>query len=141
MSVTDLYDGFVGIGEHRVHQVTYITFIIALCPFVNLFKREEGQPVDLLKDYHNMISIIRILANANIAKENSEIALGMRDGDKQEKFTDEMLESLLDLSHISEYLEAALRCMGLASAFEVPDDLKLEEPDEDLEEINAEKNP
>jgi hypothetical protein len=31
--------------------------------------------------------------------------------------------------------------MGVASAFEVPDDLKLEEPDEDLEEINAEKNP
>lgn len=107
----------------------------------SLFKREEGQPVDLMKDYKNMISIIRILANANITKENCEIALGMRDGEKQEKFTDEMLESLLDLSHISEYLEEALRCMGLASAFEVPDDLKLEEPDEDLEEINAEKNP
>ena len=107
----------------------------------SLFKREEGQPVDLMKDYKNMISIIRILANANIAKENSEIALGMRDGEKQQKFTDEMLESLLDLSHISEYLEEALRCMGLASAFEVPDDLKLEEPDEDLEEINAERNP
>ena len=43
--------------------------------------------------------------------------------------------------HISEYLEEALSCMGLASAFEVPDELKLEEPDEDLEEINAEKNP
>ena len=42
MSVTNLYDGFVGIRECCVHQVAYITFIIALCPFVNLFKREEG---------------------------------------------------------------------------------------------------
>ena len=42
MAVADLYDGFVGIGEHRVHQVTYITFIIAICPFVDFFKCEEG---------------------------------------------------------------------------------------------------
>ena len=89
-----------------------------------------------------MISIIPYyLPNANITKENCEIALGMRDGEKQEKLTDEMLESLIDLSHITEYLEEALVHGCLQAPFEVPDDLKLEEPDEDLEEINAEKNP
>ena len=42
MSVADKYDGLVGIGERGVHQVTYIAFIIALCPFVDLIKRKEG---------------------------------------------------------------------------------------------------
>ena len=42
MAVTNLDDGLVGVGERGVHQVTYITFIIAICPFVYLIKREEG---------------------------------------------------------------------------------------------------
>jgi hypothetical protein len=65
----------------------------------------------------------------------------MRDGEKKEKFTDEVLESVLDLSQIKEYITEVLECMGLASQFEVPDGIKLESPDLDLEELEAEQNP
>ena len=42
MAVTNLDDGLVGVGERGVHQVTYIALIIAICPFVDFFKREDG---------------------------------------------------------------------------------------------------
>ena len=34
----------------------------------SLFKREEGQPVDLMKDYKNMISIFSLTSSYNFHK-------------------------------------------------------------------------
>lgn len=107
----------------------------------NLFTDENGEPLETAERVSNIIKIIRILANANITKENCEISLGMKQGEKKEYFTDDVLEQIIDVSKLDEYLEEAFEVMGLASKFEVPDNVKLEKVDEDLEEIEAEMNP
>lgn len=106
-----------------------------------LLTGKDGEELELTEQFSNVTKLIRILLNANITKENCEISLGMRDGEKKEKFSDETLETLLDLSKIREYITEFLECMGLASQFEVPDGIKLESPDLDLEELEAEQNP
>ena len=91
--------------------------------------------------YQNVIKLVCILANANIIKENSEIALGMRQGDKKEMLDEETLSNVLDMSKASDYLLECLDVMGLASKFEMPDGMKMESADVDLEEILEEQNP
>ena len=106
-----------------------------------LFAREDGEDQDISLIYDNIVKLVCILANANIIKENSEIALGMRKGEKKELLDAEMMSNILDMSKGGEYLLECLNVMGLASKFEMPDGMKTEEKDIDLEEIEAEKNP
>ena len=106
-----------------------------------LFNNENGESLDTTTVYMNVIKLVRILANANFIKENSEIALGMREGEKKELIDEETMSNILDMSKASDYLLECLDVMGLASKFEVPDGVKLESADIDLEEIEAEKNP
>lgn len=106
-----------------------------------LFAREDGEDQDISLIYDNIVKLVCILANANIIKENSEIALGMRKGEKKELLDAEMMSNILDMSKGGEYLLECLKVMGLASKFEMPDGMKTEEKDIDLEEIEAEKNP
>ena len=106
-----------------------------------LFNDENGASLDTATVYTNVIKLVRILANANIIKENSEKALGMREGEKKELIDEETMSNILDMSKASDYLLECLDVMGLASKFEVPDGVKLESADIDLEEIEAEKNP
>lgn len=106
-----------------------------------LFAGEDGEDQDISLIYDNIVKLVCILANANIIKENSEIALGMRKGEKKELLDAEMMSNILDMSKGGEYLLECLNVMGLASKFEMPDGMKTEEKDIDLEEIEAEKNP
>lgn len=106
-----------------------------------LFAGEDGEDQDISLIYDNIVKLVCILANANIIKENSEIALGMRKGEKKELLDAEMMSNILDMSKGGEYLLECLKVMGLASKFEMPDGMKTEEKDIDLEEIEAEKNP
>lgn len=106
-----------------------------------LFNDEEGNLLEAVTMYQNVIKLVCILANANIIKENSEIALGMRQGDKKEMFDEETLSNILDMSKASDYLLECLDVMGLASKFEMPDGMKMESADVDLEEILEEQNP
>ena len=107
----------------------------------SLFYKEDGTALDPYEQHSNVIKLVRILANGEVVKHNSEIALGLSDGEKKEKLTDEMLEAVLDVAKMDDYLMECFRIMGLASAFEVPENVKLEESDADLAEIEAEKNP
>lgn len=106
-----------------------------------LFNDEEGNLLEAVTMYQNVIKLVCILANANIIKENSEIALGMRQGDKKEMLDEETLSNVLDMSKASDYLLECLDVMGLASKFEMPDGMKMESADVDLEEILEEQNP
>lgn len=106
-----------------------------------LFAGEDGEDQDISLIYDNIVKLVCILANANIIKENSEIALGMRKGEKKELLDAEMMSNILDMSKGGEYLLECLKVMGLASKFEMPDGMKFEDSDEDLEEILAEQNP
>ena len=106
-----------------------------------LFAGEDGEDQDISLIYDNIVKLVCILTNANIIKENSEIALGMRKGEKKELLDAEMMSNILDMSKGGEYLLECLKVMGLASKFEMPDGMKTEEKDIDREEIEAEKNP
>lgn len=107
----------------------------------SLFRGENGENLSAVEEYSNIIKLIRILANAAITRDNREIELGMRDGVKKEKYTDEVLEEILDMSKAADYLMEVLDVMGLASKFEIPEGVKMSSPDIDLEEIEAERNP
>lgn len=107
----------------------------------SLFAGKDGEEREISEIYDNIVKVVTILANANIIKENSELALGMRKGEKKELFDFDMMSNILDMSKGGEYLLECLDVMGLASKFEMPDGMKVEEKDIDLEEILAEKNP
>lgn len=107
----------------------------------HILRDKDGNALEVTEQYTNVLKLLCILANAEVGRFNREIALGIRDDEKKTKFTVEDFEDLLDLSKIDEYLMEALEVMGLASKFELPEGMKLEEKDRDLEDIEAEKNP
>ena len=106
-----------------------------------LFRDENGNSVPYETEVNNTIKLILILANAGIKKDNWEKRNMISDGEEKPLLTFEDLEALLDIGKLNEYTKEIMEAMGLASKFEVPDGLKLTEPDIDLDEIEAEKNP
>lgn len=102
---------------------------------------ENGDSRESLEQLSNVSKLIRILANAEVAKNNMLIDMGVIDEAKQEKYTDQQFEVVMDASMIGEYFKEALEVMGIASRFEVPEEIKLTSGDTDLEELEAEKNP
>lgn len=106
-----------------------------------LFTDEDGNPVPYETQVDNTIKLILILANAGIKKDNWEKRNMISDGEEQPLLTFEDLEQIIDIGKLNEYSNEIAEALGLASKFEVPDGLKLTEPDIDLDEIEAEKNP
>lgn len=106
-----------------------------------LFRTEDGESVETAKAYSNVVKLVTILANANIIMENSWIASGLEQGEKRDLYDEETMSNILDMSKASEYIIECLNVMGAASKFEMPDGMKFEDSDEDLEEILAEQNP
>lgn len=106
-----------------------------------LFNDENGDPVSYETEVENVIKLILILANAGITRDNWEKRNMIAGGEEQPLLTFEDLEQIIDVSKMREYTKEIMETLGLASKFEVPDGLKLTEPDLDLDEIEAEKNP
>ena len=102
---------------------------------------ENGDSRESLEQLSNVSKLIRILANAEVAKNNMLIDMGVIDEAKQEKYTDQQFEVVMDAGMIGEYFKETLEVMGIASRFEVPEEIKLISGDTDLEELEAEKNP
>lgn len=88
----------------------------------------------------SLSQIIAILANGAVMKHNTEIALGLADGEKKERIKAENLEMLIDIADMQNTMKEVFSAMGAASKFEVPNNVKLAETDVDLEEIEKEKN-
>lgn len=107
----------------------------------SLLRGSENEEMDASERINNIVKLVRVLANGEIARNNKLIELGIIDGEKQERFTDEDISMLVDVSKIDEYLMEVFEVMGLASKFVTPNNLQLTEPDLDLEEIESEKNP
>lgn len=109
--------------------------------FGRLISDENGKALDVLEQLSNIAKLVRILANNEIRRTNLLIKMGVLGGDIKEEFTDEQFAVLLDASKLDEYFTECLQVMGLASQFIVPDEVKMTDPDYDLEELEAEKNP
>lgn len=101
----------------------------------------EEKPIDHIQRLFNIAKIIRILANGEVTRHNTEVHYGIADGEMLDKYTDEFFEAVLDATKINEYFSEAVAAMRRDSSFEIPEGVKLSESDEDLEEIEAEKNP
>lgn len=101
----------------------------------------EGEEIDPSERINNIVKLIRVLANGEISRNNKLIELGIIDGEKQERFTDDDISMLVDVSKLGDYMLEVLETMGLASKFVTPNNLQLTEPDLDLEDIEAERNP
>jgi hypothetical protein len=107
----------------------------------NMLAGTKENPVSYAERISNISKIITILANGEITRHNTEVQYGIADGEKLEKYPVEFFEAVLDASKINEYFKEAVAAMRRDSSFEVPEGVKLTESDEDLEEIEAEKNP
>lgn len=93
---------------------------------------EKDSTSQMLKKFSTLICI---LANGEIAKQNSAIALGLTGGTKKDFFKDEDFWNLLALDDLRELRNGLLSTMSSDMDFEVPDNVKLAEKDADLEEI------
>lgn len=88
----------------------------------------------------SVAQIITILANAAVLKHNQEVVLGLSFEDKKEKYDVEVIETMMDVGNMREYMAEMFEVMGAGSKFSVPDGIRLSEPDIDLEDIEKEKN-
>lgn len=79
------------------------------------------------------------LANGAVVKHNCDIALGLATGDKKPEYTEEYFVATVGVEDFEKVTAAVFEAMGLGSEFTLPDDVKVEEEDIDLAEIEAEK--
>lgn len=93
-----------------------------------------GSTVDTLEKVSQLVTD---LANGAVFKHNSEIALGISDGEKKPFLCAEDVMALVDIASISELKSTIFDTIAGGSKFEVPESIKLQEKDEDLEEIEA----
>ena len=87
-----------------------------------------------------MCGILCDLANGAVTAHNANITLGLEEGEKRPEFPVEYFIAVVTADDFSKVTEAALETMGIGSEFTVPDNVKTEEKDIDLAEIEAEKN-
>lgn len=105
-----------------------------------------GNLSDILKEKNEtqslefICNILCDLANGAVAKRNCDIAMGLADGEKQQFYPVEFFTVNVSITELSDVMNAVFETMGLGSEFTVPDNVKTEEKDIDLAEIEAEKN-
>lgn len=80
------------------------------------------------------------LANGGVYKHNCEIAFGLKDGEMQKFYTDDIFLCLISPNQILRYQEAFFRALNEGSEFSMPESMQNEEPDPDLAEVESEKN-
>lgn len=90
--------------------------------------------------FHRVNEILCCMANAAIVKENDQIKYGFKQGEPRPLFTPEFFNSQIDLRKNSDIIIALRDCMTLGSAVSIPDNVKVADPDPDLEELENEKN-
>lgn len=84
--------------------------------------------------------ILDDLANGAVAKHNCDISMGLTKGEKKNFYPDGFFITNASVNDLNDFTEAMLETMGIGSEFTIPDNVKVEEKDIDLIEIEAEKN-
>ena len=99
---------------------------------------DEPEEIKISENIGKFAVLVTILLNGAVFKHNSEIALGMIDGEKKKFFNVDDIENLLSPSEISEYKEIIFTEIGRAlGVSEVPEETEV---DPDLAECASEKN-
>ena len=92
------------------------------------------------KNLEFICCILCDLANGAVAVHNSNIDFGLEEGKPKPKFTEDYFLAFATAKDLDRFTEAIFKTMGMGSEFTVPDNVKIEEKDIDLAEIEAEKN-
>lgn len=96
----------------------------------------EGSTAEKLE---KLAVIICIMANGYIAKHNADIEFGLGEGEKQEFYNEELFMNMVEISDFTQLKGALYSTVSDGYEFTVPDNVKLEEEDEVLAEIEREK--
>lgn len=87
-----------------------------------------------------IVKIITILANAKVIRDNQEIALGLADGEKKALYSDELFQNYIGIADLEPLIREIAVCLGADAEISVPDNIKMQEEDETLAEIEELKN-
>lgn len=84
--------------------------------------------------------ILDDLANGAVAKHNCDVVMGLASGEKKDFFPNGFFLANASAKDLNDFTGAVLDTMGLGSEYTIPENVKVEEKDIDLIEIEAEKN-
>lgn len=87
-----------------------------------------------------IVKIITILANAKVIRDNQEITLGLADGEKKSLYSDELFQNYIGIADLEPLIREIAVCLGADAEISVPDNIKMQEEDETLAEIEELKN-
>ena len=85
-------------------------------------------------------TLIAHLANGAVLKNNQEIVLGLKDGEKKPFYEKKFFEAIINPLKLPEYMSAVYQELSDSTQVSVPDNVNMKPEDEELAEIEAEKN-
>ena len=100
------------------------------------FLKADGNNVEVM---HRLCRIITELINGAAAARNAEIDFGLEQGEKRKFITADMLMDIITPGEVVTAQNSVYGIIGLCSEFELPEGIKMEETDADLQEMKAEQ--
>lgn len=105
-----------------------------------LFEWINAEGISETEQIIRIVKIITILANAKVIRDNQEIALGLADGEKKALYSDELFLNYIGITDLEPLIREVAVCLGADAEISVPDNIKMQEEDETLAEIEELKN-
>lgn len=105
-----------------------------------LFEWINAEDISETEQIIRIVKIITILANAKVIRDNQEIALGLADGEKKALYSDELFQNYIGIADLEPLIREIAVCLGADAEISVPDNIKMQEEDETLAEIEELKN-
>lgn len=105
-----------------------------------LFEWINAEGISETEQIIRIVKIITILANAKVIRDNQEIALGLADGEKKALYSDELFQNYIGIADLEPLIREIAVCLGADAEISVPDNIKMQEEDETLAEIEELKN-
>lgn len=105
-----------------------------------LFEWINAEGISETEQIIRIVKIITILANAKVIRDNQEIALGLADGEKKALYSDELFLNYIGITDLEPLIREIAVCLGADAEISVPDNIKMQEEDETLAEIEELKN-
>lgn len=99
-------------------------------------KGNGGSTAEMLKRFS---FILADLANGAVIKHNTDIALGLEQGEKKPLYPDDYFIDILNVSDILTYRGEIFEALNLGTDYEIPEGVELTEKDPDLAELEREK--
>ncbi len=99
-----------------------------------------GENVSTGEKMSRTSTLITHLANGAVLKHNQEIALGLKDGEKKKFYEKDFFIAMINPNRLTEYMGAVYQELSDGTTVSVPDGVRVQAEDEELAEIEAEKN-